>query len=127
MLQNITKYYKVLQSITKTNLAHRLGPIFGLVILLSGPLRRWFLLTVRTLTKSPTRYKSDIYNVVSQKKRSSLLPASHSSLPQRGFVRNHFYDGRNLYRKVVHGIFSALLVPLFNTKTTWCTLIYLSL
>ena len=79
-------------------------------ILLSGPLRRWFLLTVRTLTKSPTRYKSDIYNVVSQKKRSSLLPASHSSLPQRGFVRNYFYDGRNLYRKVVHGIFSSLLV-----------------
>ena len=62
-------------------------------------------MTARTRTKSPTRYKSDIYNVVSQKKRSSLLPASHSSLPQRGFVRNHFYDRGNLYRKVIHGIF----------------------
>ena len=31
VLQNITKYYIVLQSIKKTNLAHLLGPIFGLV------------------------------------------------------------------------------------------------
>ena len=31
---SITKYYKVLQSITKTNLAHLLGPIFGLVFTL---------------------------------------------------------------------------------------------
>ena len=28
---SITKYYKVAQSITKANLAHLLGPIFGLV------------------------------------------------------------------------------------------------
>ena len=34
VLQSITEYYRVLQSITsitKTNLAHLLGPIFGLV------------------------------------------------------------------------------------------------
>ena len=31
VLQSITKYYKELQSITKINLAHILGPIFGLV------------------------------------------------------------------------------------------------
>ena len=34
LLQSITEYYRVLQSIesiTKTNLAHLLGPIFGLV------------------------------------------------------------------------------------------------
>ena len=36
VLHGITKYYKVLQSITKTktNLAHLLGPTFGLVSLI---------------------------------------------------------------------------------------------
>ena len=33
VLQSITEYCKVLQSITETNLAHLLGPIFGLVFL----------------------------------------------------------------------------------------------
>ena len=32
VLQSITEYYKVLQCIIKTNLAHLLGPIFGLVL-----------------------------------------------------------------------------------------------
>ena len=31
VLQSITEHYRVLQSIKKTNLAHLLGPIFGLV------------------------------------------------------------------------------------------------
>ena len=31
VLQSITGYYKVLQSIIKTNLAHLLGPLLGLV------------------------------------------------------------------------------------------------
>ena len=31
VLQSITGYYRALQSITKTNLAHLLRPIFGLV------------------------------------------------------------------------------------------------
>ena len=31
MLQSATECYRVLQSVTKTNLAHLLGPIFGLV------------------------------------------------------------------------------------------------
>ena len=36
VVQSITEYYyRVLQSITKTNLAHLLGPIFGLVF--TGP------------------------------------------------------------------------------------------
>ena len=34
VVQSITEYYyRVLQSITKTNLAHLLGPIFGLVFI----------------------------------------------------------------------------------------------
>ena len=33
VLQSITEYYKVLQCIIKTNLAHLLGPIFGLVLI----------------------------------------------------------------------------------------------
>lgn len=44
-------------------------------ILLSGPLRRLFLLTVRTRTKSPTRYVSDIKNVISQKKKIFSSPS----------------------------------------------------
>ena len=36
MLQSVTKYYKILQSITKTNVAHQLGPIFGLVLIMTG-------------------------------------------------------------------------------------------
>ena len=32
VLQSITEYYKVSQSITKANLAHLLGPFFGLVL-----------------------------------------------------------------------------------------------
>ena len=31
LLQSVTECYRVLESITKTNLAHLLGPIFGLV------------------------------------------------------------------------------------------------
>ena len=33
VLQSFTEYYRVLQSITKTNLAHLLGPLFGLVFI----------------------------------------------------------------------------------------------
>ena len=55
-------------------------------ILLSGPLRRSFLLTVRTLTKSPIRYVSDIYNVISQKKRKIFSSPSILFFPSSTWV-----------------------------------------
>ena len=33
VLQSVTEYYSVLQNITETNLAHLLGPTFGLVFI----------------------------------------------------------------------------------------------
>ena len=62
MLESITEYYRVLQSITKTNLAHLLRPIFGLVF-------SWFAFFLtplhpisrgRLYASKPARIKSSV-------------------------------------------------------------------
>ena len=73
VLQSITDYYRVLQSITETNLAHLLGPIFGLVFYESVPNKYRQILTKKQRWKKARTSCCLFFGVGADFKRFELI------------------------------------------------------